>query len=53
MTTGTNTDNRDCQFGSYTFGKSSGNLFENNGETTRFFKQMSVTNQFVRFSIVL
>ena len=31
MTTGTNTDNRDCQFGSYTFGKSSGNLFENNG----------------------
>ena len=39
--------------GSYTFGKSSGNLFENNGETTRFFKQMSVTNQFVRFSIVL
>ena len=53
MTTGTNTDNRDCQFGSYTFGKSSGNLFENNGEATSFFKQMSVTNQFVRLSIVL
>ena len=52
MSTGTDTNNRYSQLTGYTFCKDCGNLFKNNSETTCFFQQMSVTNQFLRFGII-